>query len=479
MPVRTYTPALSVLLTRLVDRTPGHESSSVAQPFRQIDLTPYLGTAGGVRTIKDINQPAGGFSVTFADRMHPEFGDTVYALVEPMDLIEIRATRAPQDFQGRKLPLIMRGFVSVIERSESMGNDGTPERTVTIAGQDMGKLFLINRVFFEMAILTEKGYLLDFHLQVATGIDVDALPVSDFMRQVVTRVINPKIQQLSAFADTSLTTFAVEATVPDGIVLPQLAANFDSIEIWHLCDTFADRPWNEMFIKDEESGPTFVFRPAPYKSLKDGSFIINGATDPGTISIDISDVVAITSSRTDARVANFFWVPAGVSQLDSNAELTVASLISGWPLDFSYPNNKPELFGVRKMTAGSNLYPQSITAPLNMLTKDQRSRGLGNIITWIQARGKQLMEMNHDNVAFEEGGMVVKGSETFEVGKYLTLTRGDIRSEAYISQIAHSIPPLGLWTSQIRFVRGTGFDQRNRITSGKPYVLEGRRGPAS
>ena len=476
MPVRVYNPAVTVTLTRLVNRVSGMAVPTTAA-FKQIDLTPYLGTAGSVRTMKDINQAAGGFSVTFADRVNPEFGDTVYALCEPMDLVEIRASRSPQNYGGQTLPLVMRGFVSTVERSESMGQDGLPVRTVTIAGQDSGKLLLINHIYFEIAIIQEKDYLSVFRLQAATGMEIEETTVNDFMAQLISRVVNPKIQQLNVFADAQIQPFILDASVPDGTVTIQMLAAQDMVSVWQLAENFADRPWNELFVEDAEEGPHLVFRPTPYKSLVDGSYIMNGAIDPGFVAVDIADVVALTVMRSDARVANFYWVPPTMSLLNSNASVTANALVTGLPLDFSYDNDTPVLYGVRKMEVQSNLLPTG--KPINMLPQGEQAQQRGSVVDWYTARMLQLKLLNRDNSAFEEGGAVLLGNERLTVGQYLRLNRGTLTSEAYITQVSHAFSPLQVWTTSVHFIRGTGFWERNKITSGAPYWMEDRRGPYS
>ena len=475
--IPVYTFGLQVTLIRLVDRTDGKADASFHK-FKTVDLTPFLGTDGQVKVVKDIGQPAGGWSITFGDKIHPEFLDTVYALVEPMDLIEIRAARTPSDFSGTKLPLLMRGFVSTVGRPESMSNDGTPQRSVIIAGQDMGKLFQVNHIYFELSVLTEKPYLLTFHLQTATGIDVGPLPVNDYMHQVVEKVINPKVLEMGVFADTQIKPFIVDAAVPDGVVLPFLVQNVDLVPVWQLIEMFADRPWNEAFVRDAEDGPHFVFRPAPYKDLETGKYIMNGATDPGSVAITDLDIVTTSMERSDHRVANFFWVPPSFNTLLSNGSLEAFSLMDGWPLDFKYDNNAPEIFGVRKMTAQTNLI-EGDTKPVNMLPTDRQGEALSGLQQWFFKRSRDLMAMNRDNSVFEEGGMVLKGDEKLAIGKYLRLTRGSLTSESYITQIAHQITPLTLWTTSVRLIRGTNFYVRNKIRNQSPYWMEGRRGPNS
>lgn len=476
MVIHVDTPAYSVTLTRLVQRSGGGAPTSAAQPWKGIDLTPYLGTAGVIRTVKDINSPAGGFSITFADRVVPQFADSVYALVEPMDYIEIRATRQPQNYVGQPLPLLMAGFVSVIERPESMGGDGSPDRTVTIAGQDFGKLLAINHVYWETMVATDTPYLSTFHLQAALGMDVAALPVSDFVTQLIQKVINPKIQQMSVFANAQIQPFTVNASVPDGQLYPQMWNTMDDFSFWDLIYRFADRPFNEVFSVDTQQGPQLIFRPAPYKDLTSGAFLIPGASDPGTVQVDIEEIVAMTPSRSDARVANIFVVNPGAAQLDTNASLGMAAIRAGIPVDFSYSANSPELFGVRKMTAGTNLIPANVNGPINKLAVSQQSEALQNQTQWFIQRTAQLKAMNRDNSSLEDVGFVVKGSERFVIGCNLQLTRGDLTSESYVTSVSQSIQPLTTWTTSMHTIRGTGFYTRNQSPV-SPYFAENRRGP--
>jgi hypothetical protein len=476
MVIRTYAPSLSVVLTRLVNRT-GGKASSAAAPFKTIDLTPYLGTAGTVRTIKSIDAPCGGFSVTFADRIDTAFADTVYAEVEPMDLVEIRASRSPERYVGTTLPLIMRGFVSTVDRAESMSQAGKPERTVTIAGQDMGKLMQIHHVYFETFVLTDQDYLSTFHLFSNLGIEVQALPVNTFMHQLVENVVNKKISDLGVFSDTQIQPFVVDASVPDGIVIPQLAMTMDQFSLWELAELFADRPWNEMMVVDQEDGPHFVFRPAPYKDLYTRNLLLKGATDPGTIAVDITDIVAMTAVRTDARVANLFIVDASASMLDTNGSVQMQALQQGVQPDFAYDGNKPELFGTKKMGARTTLWQNGASGPVNALPPGQQAQASTEYKTWFVQRTEDIKAMNRDNAAFEDLGMICKGSEDLLIGHYLQLTRGSLMSESYITQVSHSFQPLSVWTTSLHCIRGTGFVDRNLITTGSPYHMEGRTGP--
>jgi hypothetical protein len=474
MTITVYTPGITVTLIKMI------ATGGVAWTagIRTFDLTQYLGDGGAVSTIKDVVEPAGGFAITFADRVNAQTADTVYALIEPMDLVEIRAARQPAAYVGQPLPVVMRGFVSTIRRAEGVGSDGRPQRAVTIQGQDSGKLWLIHSILSEVFNITDGPYLETFQLQAETGMDAALLPVGDFMTQVVQKIMNPKVAALAAYGAKQVLPFLTDTiTVKTGTVSPSTVANFQG-PIWNLVAAFANRPWNEVFIRDEEDGPHFVFRPAPYKDITTGDFIIPGATDPGTIALDISDTISLNVSRSDARVANFFWVPPGNSSLDNNSLFSISSMMSGNALDFHHNNNNPALYGIRKMECQTTLIPDDMSALPNSQPAGAQAAAAGDYVQLFQLLNQQLRDMNHDNAVLEEGIAVVKGSETYNAGQYIALTRGGLTSDYYCPRVSHNYGPLSTWTTTIALERGNGFLVRS-ASSGSPYFSEGFRGPYS
>ncbi|WP_431860126.1 hypothetical protein [Azospirillum sp.] len=475
--IQVDTPLVSVVLFKLVGRKDGVSERYVGSPMA-VDLTPVLGEGGVIRTVKSVHEPAGGFSISVGDSGYTVGDDTVYALVEPGDMVEIRATRFPERYAGRKLPLIMRGFVQAVRRSEAIGGDGVPERTVVITGQDAGRFWLINQILFELSYLDSNPnpYLTTFHMQAATGIDPNMMPVSEFMRQVTERVINKQVEQLSVFSSRQIAKFRVEATVKQGIASNIMVAPFQG-PVWNLVEAFADRPWNEVFVEDEDAGPVLRFREAPYKGI-DGKFIMPNAVEPGTIVVEADKVLALDVQRSDARVANFFWVPPGSSMLHTAQMVNVASLQAGEPLDFEYGNNKPELYGVRRMQLETRLLPNDLASLPSLLPPSQQGAAGDKVVLWHKVRGAQLKAMNRDNVVLEEGSAMLQGVEDLKAGRFLRLKRGELTSEAYMPRVSHNIAPLRSWTTNVTLERGTGFLERSKFT-GSPYWAEGRRGPYS
>ncbi|MDU7524690.1 MAG: hypothetical protein E7K72_25515, partial [Roseomonas mucosa] len=354
--ISVFSPKFSVVLRKLVGR---RDTASVRyqSAAREIDITSLLGDGGTIRTHKSIGEPCGGFTMTVTDRMGSSASDTLAALVEPMDLIEIRGAHQPHLYAGRTMPLIMRGFVSQVSRSSGMAPDGGPQRTVSIAGQELGRLWLVHSIFWQVAALTDIPYLDAYRAQVSIGMSATYQPVADFVTTLTEKVINQKINSLAAFADAKVKPFAVDATVRRGVVSPTRVAPFQG-PIWGLAEQFVDRPWNEMWCEDRgEPGqevPTVVLREAPFRDATTGKLLLSGAVVPEAFAVEAKQIVTLSLGRSDTRVANFFWVPPGAALLDQNTFVNVVALQRGDPLDLTHPNNLPDLYGLRRMEVATS-----------------------------------------------------------------------------------------------------------------------------
>lgn len=192
-PVKVRHPEIEVILRKNVGRTTFDGATPVSERFsgqrRTIDLTPYLGDQGSVRVTKSVREPAGAFSIAFADRIHQDAADSVYGLVEPMDVVEIRMAGDSHEYtESVGAPVVMRGLVSQVQRTEGMGGDGKPMRTVTISGQDYGKIWQILQVF-NLPHLPDTGASLitSFPFFQRYGLTFNTMPASQFVREVKSR----------------------------------------------------------------------------------------------------------------------------------------------------------------------------------------------------------------------------------------------------------------------------------------------------
>lgn len=487
MGVAVHAPSLQVILRKLVGRRDGL-SQRYREAARHVDLTPFLGEGGGVVTTKGIRDPAGGFTVTLVDRRDARRAqgvaslDSLYGFVEPMDLVEIRMARRPAAYPSQRPPVVMRGFVSSVNRQEIMGSDGRPNRQVVISGQDYGKIAQMVQIFYKHLYAAGAHLLTGYDLSVVYGISFTAMPANTFIRTAVGQILNPWLAGMSTVAKLpQIGQFGFDLSVPQGRVGPYGIQPYQGA-VAQFMASWADLAWNELFVEDRdtalgdaETGVFYVYRPYPWKDI-DGNLIMPGAANPGRIVIDIDEVLESSLSHSDAQVANFFWVEAPQSELVGQQSLNVESLVRGTAFVADNPNADPRLYGLRKMQVRSNqLAPGMRGIPVNKtyaekLANSESYRG------WLGLRREQLKALHQDNVVFENGSFKLKGNERIRAGRYLQLTRGGLKPEYYVTQVQHQFQPFAAYTTEVTVERGTGMLLRTAQTQ-SPYLLEGASGP--
>ena len=178
-------PRLSVRLYKNISRRTIDGQSSVSTRYENkdpfIDLTPFLGDGSSVTTQKSVRDPAGAFSITFTDSAHSSLTaasqmgsafslESIYGLVEPMDVVEIRMWGGLGDVPA-VLPIKMRGFVSKIDRTMAMGDNGAPVRNVVVSGQDYGKIWQTFQIVYLAAYAEGLAMLTAFNLWELFGVE--------------------------------------------------------------------------------------------------------------------------------------------------------------------------------------------------------------------------------------------------------------------------------------------------------------------
>ena len=583
-PFSTYTPSLSVALFKTIQRTdfalgiPVSErftGSSLGNAGTRIDLTPYLGERGGVRTSKAVNEPAGGFTVTLSDQRFDPTMDSIYSAIEPMDLIEIRMSHEP--LAGGPIPVVMRGFVSRVSRDEAMSDDGRPARTVTISGQDYGKIWQTMQVLPLANAILEPGKTL-FYLRVLDkyGIEVvDTLKIEDFATSMINGALNPLLATLVPSGVASSLPAGVQT---DGVFVtgqrinvPALS-NFTSGNLYDLMRQFCDVGiWNEMFLEDHDAGVSLVLRPRPMIDVVTGQFIqpvagfatvlpdqtpgypatgssATAATPSGAslagqadyeaaldaigalrdqaasllnasqnqtatvaaqmqtqaaalqaqadaalvsanaalqadiasnvaaaaaaagaqplpasvLDIPMADVKAISVTRSDENVANFYWVHCTPYDWNQGALVSNLQLTDEYAsIDFrAYGNSSNTLYGDRQMTAEVATWPVDALngdsgQPATTIQDDQSFYQ-----SWLRDRRSVLANQNKDNVIFESGTLRMRGRSDVRAGTYLRITRAGVRFIVYAVRVDHEFIPFVGFTTTVQFDRGTGFAER-------------------
>lgn len=479
--VITYEPRLKVTLYKTVGRkslggkavTSDRFQGTVAQ--QRIDLTPYLGDGASVRTSKSIRDPAGSWQLQFGDQGHKAVAalETLYGLIEPMDMVEIRMRHGVGAGQP---PVVMRGFVSDVARMEAMSPDGRPSRSVSVSGQDYGKIWQIMQILYRADYIVGQNYISDFKLFERFGQGLKTVyPVKDFVSDVIKKLVN-------VFLDKMLPEqfpMPREIQVAESSVLGTTSPGIQGQEgtVYDLLRRYTDvGPWNELFMEDREDGVYCVFRANPFLSATDSppKKIQETAPDPEYVDMDAVDVVSISTSRSDSNVANYYWVEASKWMLGDDW------IRRSWGLtgpeketvDFSeYPNSQTKLYGTRMMTVESMTGKQDMTTHNTGGDDATRGKQVDDMSEWLKGRRKVVSDSNKDNVILERGTIRLRGNEELRSGRYLRLKRGSTVAIYYLTHVEHEFVPFaGYWTT-VQFERGTGFVERVR-NGGSPYLGE-------
>lgn len=505
MSVTTYRPNFTITVYKILTRADDGQPSRL-QGGQVWDLTPHLGDGSEISVSKSVKSPKGSFVITVPDQPYavsPEYGataDTLYGLLEPMDEIEIRLARQPEQYSGGNLPLLMRGFIRTIRRAETMSANGKPQRVTVIQGNDYGFIFEMTQlpplIFlnYGLGIAWQSPWEAFFQI----GQNQKPRRVGEFFQLLLTHLINRQLATMNArFTDIPLDD-------PQPVKGQVVMTSQDQLlgSIWNVFIQWADTPWNELWIEDPETTgddpPRLRFRTAPYRTwIKDGRLLTQGETieimgqqsSYDTVRLTIADVVQLDASRSEGDVANIYWVNSPVLEPKAiqTAEMSKAAAANrdanGLPgymlLDGDeYPNSDPDLYCYRTMELNSRLLPDALTSGIDG-ESEQTIKAAGGIIAewpnWVRDRRKALVEMNCDNVLLEDGAMVVKGNEQIRAGKYIVLQRGAFSAEYYAETVTHRFAPYRQYTTEIHFVRGTGFIERTRLTD-SPYLREGKQG---
>lgn len=479
---RIYHPDIRVTLHKTIKRTKLADGTPASARFKgidtEIDLRPYLAESGGVRVSKSIFDPAGGFSITLGDR--PNAGklgfETMYALIEPMDFVEIRMRHGKGSGQP---PVVMRGFVSSVTRSEAVGADGRPARTVTINGQDYGKLWQMLQILFLPGYIVGEDTLSSFKLFERFGVGFKtSLPGADFLKEVVQKVLNPYVKKLMPENSQNPKEFKLDrVSVKHGTTSVSAASNQEGT-IYNLLRSYLDVGiWNELFVEDEDDGVYVVFRPNPYKTVA-GKKIQDDAPDVKTVELPGDDIISMNVERSDADVANYYWVHGARFDLNTEVfrkQLTTTGNDKKTVLLDDYENSSSKLYGIRAMFVDTMMGGDEVQSFTGGLKETEQKKRDTSVANWVNDRRRILVEQNKDNVVLERGTLRIRGNEEMRVGRFVKVKRGDFSAEYYITRVSHDYVPFQGFFTTLQVERGMGFVERaKRGAPASPYLAEMR-----
>lgn len=502
---KTFAPKAQVLIHKNIVRDTTDGKTPVSPRYKgiqkTIDITPFLGEGDFIRTTKSVREPAGAFVVSVSAKPDKKDMDHLYGLLEPMDCVEIRFSHEPHKSTG-KLPIIMRGFISDIRIAESI-EGGRPVRRVTISGQDYGKIWQIMQIHYFKNYTLGENLLTSFKFFAKYGEAINVMNVGEFVTTVVEKVINDFLEKMGAReggptsgntsgnntqtssqqgqsqnSETStspILKLKTDIQTKEGVVSPTGINSFEGGTVYALLSQHGDiGAWNELFIEDRDDGPYVVYRPNPFKSL-DGKMVMD-VKMPEVIEVSGGDIAAQSAGRTDANVANYFWVDSPRFEIVHGSIHRIVAAQGDTESFFlqKHKNSDPALYGIRKMHEVTQQGGPDNNHHGNGLPEGELKTEMNLSADWITKRRMQLMGQNKDNVMLETGSVTVRGNEKIKPGVYIKLTRGTIVSECYAVTVDHEFVPFSHFKTTFSFERGTGFAERTKLGGGgdAPYLAE-------
>lgn len=483
MTVKTYMPQIAITAT---SRAHPEVNGTNWGSYKTIYLDEYLGDLGDVQIAKSLTSPMGSFTITLPDKPLKGYGagstnpnaainDSVYGFIQPMDTVDFQFSHEPGTLSEQ--PIMMRGIVTNVSRSETIGSDGAPQRVVVIQGNDFGLVFNLLRLMPPSTELSNIGIrLCGWALAEKLGIteNTPTLSVTDFYTKVI-ETVNEWLNKNEALTGTSITLDS-KVAASTGVIINK----FDSVDtaIWNIMAQYIDSTFNEIFLEDREDGTYLVVRPNPYYDISNGSWIqVDQGTDPQPVRvpIDVIDIIEITAARSEEKTFNIPLMKFQSFPLAENARVfNVLQYIEQQNFG-QYINSRDTVYGYRIFERSFVQVPIDVVNPTTNQKEAQVTQNLSKQEDFNKRRIDTVWNSIKDNVIFESGTMTLKGNHLVMPGRYLDITRGKFTFSVYVESVVHRFQPYGAYTTTITYIRGTGYAERMQMSQ-SPYLMEGRRG---
>lgn len=215
------------------------------------------------QTFKDINQPAGMFTIMLVDRKRYD------RLINPMDVVSIQIgshiTSNPKLQNYTKKQGIthasMIGLVDTVHRVQTMSEDGKPRVYCEIKGRDFGKLLIKHQVRYLPFLVGNEGTARMFNAIKAvntwlfSGLGMGGL-VSTLLginfRRLLTESVNLQME-LNGDTTDIRKIFATRFSTNMGYFANDLNVMSQEGTLWDIMKNYANLPWNEMWVDTIES----------------------------------------------------------------------------------------------------------------------------------------------------------------------------------------------------------------------------------
>jgi hypothetical protein len=426
-----------------------------------------------ITTQKDLENPAGSFSITFVPRLDKD-GKSWFDKLDAFDYVEI-------EFFGigdTENVTVMRGLIDVVNKSESW-EGGVPQRQITVSGRDLGSIFTDHQIYFmpelsqikaaeamNIGVILWKG-IQNFEVCVncaeafmtILGRVQEGLDLTFGGGQIVLQSgIGPLFNYKAA------TTFKNDLTSYNHLMSYQG-------DFWNALAYFQDKPFHEMFLYDHKLGSRIILRPSRLKDVIGHYHVSVTENDddeemyPPDFTFSDLDLVSINVSKKHAEIYNYYLTfPScmGLQKVDMRG--IFLDSFGGDPsatINPFFQNDKtlPAFigkYGFRKLEASTVFIKDDIklTEPGQQNTRGQNFGGLvkKSFIERGIERNKMLVAWFLHNEYLFDGSIDIPGTNKAIIGTYVKNTSDNM--EYYVEGVTHTFVRFQSFRTTLRVSRG-------------------------
>lgn len=402
-------------------------------------------------TDKSIAGTPGQFQLVFTDQSLPDYGmNTVADLVRPMSVVRIR-------FDDHQHWSFM-GLVDRVVRTRGFAGN-TPSRQIQVSGRDLTKILVNHQIYYNEYETggIARNFRFFFEGENLTGDPVKMVKTVIKIFREQDKKLNLRLvgnRPLHFYLDTESELQRDERRADDDFVTYHKSLPEYRGSVWALMESFANRPWNEMFIdtfptREKNGSDTqshLVLRPTPFDeklwdglSAREAGFIPADRLHGGAHRIEPPEIMQLSLGRSDQEVINWYFVyPTLYWGLD---EREFKSMITHY-----IDEDSIHRYGL-KVTNFTTKYGME-----KLLGGDGKLGRNSDFVEMARRESERFHEWYKRNPEYESGTLLVKGRSWYHVGDPVYLTENGYRY--YCEGVRQMYTFGGIRSTQIRLTRG-------------------------
>ena len=402
-------------------------------------------------TDKSIAGTPGQFNLVFSDESLLEYGmNTVADLVRPMSIVRIR-------FDDHKHWSFTGPVDRVIKTRGFSGN--APSRQIVVSGRDFTKILVNHQIYYNEyeagGIAKNFRFFFEGKNLVGNPAKMIGTVLKIFQQQddkLNLRLIGGRL--LADYLDVESELKKDERRDDSDFVtfhksLPEYRGS-----LWSLLESFANRPWNELFVdtfptRERGTGDTksyLVLRPTPFDGgvwedlrARETGFIPESSLYAGAHRIDPSEIIQLSLGRSDQEVINWYFVyPTLYYGLDATEFKAMQTHV--------IDEDSIHRYGLKMVNFTTKYGTEKL-----MGENGQLGRSV-DFVAMARRESERFHAWYKHNPEFESGTLLVKGRSWYHVGDPVYLPENGYRY--YCEGVRQVYTYGGPRTTQLRLTRG-------------------------